>query len=78
MAAQSWYANCSKIQEVTPGAVTSAGTQQGTVPKWHQAGASTSSQLSEAPQVGGFFSSELRLHAIVGYCLLAQNSKAPA
>ena len=78
VAAQCWDAYCSKVQHVATGVVTGMGAEQGTVPKWHQAGASTSSQLPEAAQVGGLFSSELRLHAIVGYCLLAQNSKAPA
>ena len=42
VAAQCWDAGCAKLQKVAAGVVACTGAQQGTVPKWYQAGASAS------------------------------------
>ena len=54
------------------GAVTGTGAEQGTVPKWHQATASASSQVLEVSQVGGLLGSELWLYSVASHLLYTQ------
>ena len=60
------------------GMVTSLGTQQGTVPKWHQASACASCQLPKALEVVILLGSDHWVQTIVGGFLQAECCKVLA